>query len=249
MGKIRCGCHIFHSVEAILFDKDGTLADSQNFLWQLGLKRADQVEKIVPGLKPLILQSFGSTDTSCNPAGLLAVGTRQENEIAIASLIAQTGQDWITAKAIAAQAFLEADQLLPRKADLTPLFPGIFDLVRSLNAQGFRLGILSSDSSENVKDFTNRYEINPYFHVQIGAQAGMVKPDPCLLHLACTELGTSPQTTLVIGDSQADLELAQTGGAIAAIGVTWGGISEAQLAHADAIAHQVADIQALETQE
>jgi phosphoglycolate phosphatase len=238
MKKLRCGDRIF-SATAIVFDKDGTLADSQQFLRQLGLQRAKQI----PELEELLLRSLGCTAETIDPAGLLAVGTRQENEIAIATLIAQTGVSWMRARAIATQVCQTADQQLPRKADLTPPFAGMVELLRSLS--GFKLAILSSDSSANVQDFVDRYQLQPFFSVQIGAQLELAKPDPRLLYLACQSLGVSPQQTIVIGDSQADLDLARQGGAIAAIGVTWGGVAVSELSQADQIVDRVEDIQVL----
>ncbi|MCY7275077.1 MAG: HAD-IA family hydrolase, partial [Phormidesmis sp. CAN_BIN44] len=71
---------------------------------------------------------------------------------------------------------------------------------------------------------------------------GLSKPDPRLLHLACRELTVSPAATLVIGDSSADIELAKRGGAIGAVGVTWGGTHPNQLANADVIVDRFDEI-------
>lgn len=40
MITIRCNQHLFRNIEAIIFDKDGTLADSEKFLRELAHKRA-----------------------------------------------------------------------------------------------------------------------------------------------------------------------------------------------------------------
>lgn len=237
-------------MQAIVWDKDGTLADSLGFLRNLGQKRAQAIEAEVPGLEKAILRSFGFslgfTEESLNPAGLLAVGTRLENEIGIATLIAQTGRDWIASLTVARSAFRQADQRLARKADLTPPFDGIVDLLRSLHAQPVKLAILSSDSQTNVEDFVARHELSPYFQQLVGARVGISKPAPQLLQLVCTSLNADLRHTLVIGDAIADIQLATKGGALGSIGVTWGGVTPAQLGEATAIAHQVNQIQLLQ---
>lgn len=236
MTMIFCNGVQFNDIDAILFDKDGTLANSHQFLHYLGEKRAACVDAIVPDLKAAILAAFGIQGDSLNPAGLLAVGTREENEIAIASLIAQQGYDWIEARAIAHTSFQLADQQLPRKATLTPPFVGVVELLRSLTP--LKLGILSSDSTANLQDFVDYYALSSYFQTLIGAQMGISKPNPALFNFACQTLGVDPQRTLMIGDTLADIKMTPT-----AIGVTWGGSTIAQLTGAAAIAHHPANIQ------
>jgi phosphoglycolate phosphatase len=238
--SVSCNSVVFENVDAIVFDKDGTLANSQNFLIHLAEKRAACVEAEVAGLEQQVLQAFGVENGQISLAGLMAVGTRDETESAIATLIAQTGHAWSQAHEIACMAFLKADQLLPRKADFTPPFVGIPELLET--CRSLKLGILSNDTEENVRDFVDRYHLTSFFQLQMGARPGLSKPDPQLLELACKALGVSPRNTLVIGDAIADIDLAHCGGAIGCIGVTWGGATPTQLSAADTIAHHTSDI-------
>lgn len=241
MATVYCNGVRFSPVEAIVFDKDGTLSDSQNFLKHLSEKRAACIDAKLPGLNDAVLSAFGVEGDRINPSGLMAVGTREENEIAIAALVAQLGWNWIEARLLVREAFLQADQLLPRKADLTPPFAGVMDLLKACH--GVKVGILSSDSEANVRDFVDRYDLQPYVRHAMGVRAGLTKPNPQLLMLMCHELRVAPAKTLVIGDAIADIQLAHQAGAIGCIGVTWGGVTAEQLATADAIANQIADIQ------
>jgi phosphoglycolate phosphatase len=243
MVSVCCNGVVFENVDAIVFDKDGTLANSQNFLIHLAEKRAACVEAEIPGLAQQVLQAFGVENGQMDLSGLMAVGTRDETEVEIATLITQTGKAWIQAREIARTAFLKADQLLPRKADFTPPFVEILELLETCRI--LKLGILSSDTEEHVRDFVDRYQLKPFFQIQLGARPGLSKPDPRLLQLACKALDVLPRNTLVIGDAIADIELARSGGAIGCIGVTWGGVTPAQLNTASAIAHHISDIKLL----
>ncbi|MBW4440526.1 MAG: HAD-IA family hydrolase [Plectolyngbya sp. WJT66-NPBG17] len=236
MITIFCNSIRFDGIEAVIFDKDGTLADSHQYLRHLGENRANLIDAIVPNLRSEILKTFGCDRNRIDPAGLMAVGTREDNETAIVKLIADQGYDWGKARAIVQSTFQTADRQLPRKATLTPPFAGIMDLVRSLNS--LKLGILSSDIAANIQDFTDQYELSPYFQGIIGAQPGISKPDPKLLCLICKVLNVEPQAALVIGDTIADTKLTQR-----SIGVTWGRSTIAQLIDAAAIAHHPSDIQ------
>lgn len=234
MATIFCNGVRFEGIEAVIFDKDGTLANSHQCLWQLGEKRAELIDAIVPNIKPAVLATFGCEPHRIDPGGLMAVGTREDNEIAIATLIAEKGYD--NARSIVQSVFQQVDRQLPRKASLTPPYSGIVELLRSLGS--VKLGVLSSDIEANIRDFLEEYELSDYFQGVVGAQPGISKPNPRLLFLMCKELSVDPNVALVIGDTIADTKLTPQ-----SIGVTWGGSTIAQLIGAGAIAHHPAEIE------
>ncbi len=69
MATITCKHHTFHNIEAIIFDKDGTLADSESFLRELAMKRAALISQQIPGLYETPLMAFGLTPEYLNPTG------------------------------------------------------------------------------------------------------------------------------------------------------------------------------------
>lgn len=243
MVTIRSQGIAFQNIQAVLFDKDGTLANSEGFLRNLAQKRSRLIDAQFPGVQEPLLMAFGVDGDRLNPAGLMAIGTRQENEIAAAAYVTETGRDWIESLQVVRSAFVEADQYMKRKADHTPLAPGAMSLLQTMTTAGLRLGILSSDSTDNVRDFVEKYQLAPYFQLQMGTDGILSKPDPQLLQQACNRLGISPNQTLVIGDSQADIQLARTGAA-GCIGVTGGWSSTFYLA-ADTVIHHLGEIEIL----
>ncbi len=230
-------------IDAVLFDKDGTLADSAPFLINIGHHRIRNIEGYVPGMQDALMQSFGLLNSSIDPAGLLAVGSRYENEVAAASHIANKGYGWADALAIATSAFEEADRLMPPKANQTPLFHGIKNLLDTILHNGLRLGLLSADSSRNVEDFVQTHQLADYFQLAMGIDRPPGKPDPALIQSVCSILGVAPHRLLVIGDSPVDIQLAHAGQAAGCIAVTWGGAKSECLQQAEAIAHTIHDIQ------
>lgn len=246
MATIRCGHVQFSSIQAVLFDKDGTLADSQVFLRSLGQKRARLIDAQIPGVQEPLLMAFGLNGDQLNPAGLLAVGTRQENEIAAAAYVAETGRDWVESLALVQSAFTEAERVFQRKADNTPLFEGAREVLQALTTAGLRVGIVSADTTANVKDFVERYELGAWVQVGLGIDSAPGKPDPTIFYQACTLLGVSPETVLMIGDATADMQMAKTAKAAGCVGVTWGWTRSASLQQADALIAHFSDIQTLE---
>ncbi|ASC69682.1 HAD family hydrolase [Halomicronema hongdechloris C2206] len=220
MVTLQCGNTRFEGIEAILFDKDGTLADSQHYLRHLAQKRARLIDAQVPGVYEPLLMAFGIDGYQCNNAGLMAVGSRQENEIAAAAYVAETGYKWLDALDLVQQAFQEADRyLLHKKAEQTPLFPGTETTLSTL-ASSLSLGILSADSTENVRDFVEFYEL-PILHYQGSEPNGLRKPNPDMVHQACQALATTASHTLVIGDSSVDSRMARQSLAAGFVAVVW----------------------------
>lgn len=222
MITVRCQEVIFQDVEAILFDKDGTLADSHHFLWKLAQQRIAQICQQIPDLQKPLECAFGVEANHISPAGLMAVGTRRETEIAAAAFITATGLEWNQSLTIAQTAFATADRQMGRKADFTPLFSGCTELLKHLHQAGLKLGILSADTTKNVQDFAQRYHLTPYLDLQQGTDEGVSKPNPQLFWQACQSLNVSPAKTLMVGDSSVDVQMAQAAGAIGCALATWG---------------------------
>jgi phosphoglycolate phosphatase len=243
---IRCHEVIFQDIQAVVFDKDGTLANSEAFLRTLGQRRSRLIDAQIPGVQEPLLMAFGIDAQQINPGGLMAVGTRRETAIAAAAYVAETGRDWLESLTLVEKAFTEADTVMQRKADHTPLFDGALSLLQTLSSAGLKLAILSSDTTANVKDFVQRYELEDYFQVQMGTDGVLAKPNAAVLEQACSALAVSPHQTLVIGDSPVDIQLARATQAAGCIAVTWGWSSVVQLAQADAVIQRFDQIQLID---
>jgi phosphoglycolate phosphatase len=242
---IECRGVTFKNVEAILFDKDGTLEDSEDFLRTIAIARSRRVDAQIPGTGDPLLMAFGLVDNQVDPTGLLAVGSRHENEIAAAAYVAETGRGWLESLAIARQAFADADELLKNDNKHSPLFVGSLETLQMLSNKGLKLGILSADTTERVRSFVNHYRLEPYIQVQMGVDSGPSKPDPALFLQACEALGVPANATLMVGDSPADIEMAKRAGAAGCIGISWRPSSPGRLAGADVAIAQLDDIHLL----
>ena len=234
MVAIRCKDKVFPHVEGILFDKDGTLEDSREFLRELAQKRSRLIDAKIPGIGDPLLMAFGLQNNTLDPAGLMAVGSRQDNQIAAAAYIAETGRSWHEALEIARFAFEEASRYIQRTSQNSPLFAGSLAVLQTLWSAGLKLGILSADSPRGVEDFIDRVDISQYIHLARGVcPNGANKPDPQLFLAACEDLGSPPEKTLMVGDSALDFEMARNAGAAGVLGICWGNARASVLSHAD----------------
>ncbi|MBE9128101.1 HAD family hydrolase, partial [Coleofasciculus sp. LEGE 07081] len=219
MATLRCRDVTFPNIQAVIFDKDGTLEDSQDFLRELGQKRSRLIDAQIPGIGEPLLMAFGINEDTLDPTGLMAVGSRRENEIAAAAYIAETGRGWLESLAIAHRAFEETDQYLKDAAGTSPLFAGCLEVLKFLSDAGLKLGILSADSTSGVQAFVKRHQLDSYIQLQEGVDTELSKPDPALFLQACQTLGVEPASTLMVGDSAGDIEMGRRGGAAGCIGI------------------------------
>ncbi|MEM9944858.1 MAG: HAD family hydrolase [Cyanobacteria bacterium P01_D01_bin.36] len=229
MATVRCQGRNFESVDAILFDKDGTLAFVEPFLRELGKVRSHLITAHTSApdandIKSSILRAFGLSTDRLDPAGLLAVGSRYENEIAAATCLAATGCGWIDSIERAKTAFIEAEKALSPKVEKTPLIEGVITLFEELASAGIKLGIVSSDLHTEVAAFVNYYQLGDVAWYFGAAPTHLPKTHSDFLTFACESMSVAPSKTLVIGDSAADHRLANQGAA-GFLGMT-GGWSE-----------------------
>jgi phosphoglycolate phosphatase len=242
MPTIDCANHKFTDIQAIIFDKDGTLEDSGDYLRNLSQKRARLIDAQIPGVGEPLLMAFGVQDGRLNLAGLQAVGSRYENEIAAAAYIAETGRGWGEALQIVQQAFTEADRVM----ESTPaaMFPGCREAIASYARAGIKLGILSAATTSQVVKFAEYHQLQTEFQSLLGSDREFAKPDPRLFHQACQQLGVNPARTLMVGDSLWDMSMASKGGAAGCIGITWGRFGQA-LSGADVTISSLAELHAV----
>lgn len=218
---IACQDLKFNNISAIIFDKDGTLENSLAFWREVGIQRARLIDAQIPGIGEPLLMAFGIQDNAIDPQGLMAVGSRQENEIAAAAYIAETGRSWYEAKKIAQTVFTEVSQskYLTKNPQSAPLFPEVKPTLKYLASAGLKLGILSADSTTGVNDFVSSHQLQEDIQLRMGVDHKLTKPDPQLFIQACQTLQVRPEQTLMVGDAISDMIMAKTAGAAAAIAI------------------------------
>ena len=69
--------------------------------------------------------------------------------------------------------------------------------------------------------------------LQQGVDSEISKPDPRLFLQACQSLGVKPASSLMVGDSAGDIEMAKGAGAAGCIGICWGKPEASHLQGAD----------------
>ncbi len=127
-----------------------------------------------------------------------------------------------------------------------PLYDGIADVLTALDSAGWLLGVATGKSDRGLSLCLAHHGIAARFVTLQTADRHPSKPHPSMVEAAMAQAGSSPETTVVIGDTSYDMMMARHAGA-RAIGVAWGyhAAHELHAAGAHAIARHPSEIPAL----
>lgn len=101
------------------------------------------------------------------------------------------------------------------------LFDGVHEILRSLEARRTWLGVATGKSRKGLDRALEYTRCKRYFHATRCADETCSKPDPMMLREIIEELDVPPGRTLMVGDTEYDLEMARRAGT-AALAVTYG---------------------------
>jgi pyrophosphatase PpaX len=103
-------------------------------------------------------------------------------------------------------------------------FPGMLELLRTLDEEGRKLGVVSAKRGDVVQLAFGALGFGDLMDVVVGSdEAPRGKPYPDQILVALERLDADPDDTAYVGDAPFDIAAAKAAG-VHAIGVTWGGI-------------------------
>jgi len=102
-----------------------------------------------------------------------------------------------------------------------PLYPGVFDVLSTLENDGWILGIATGKSTRGLKMILEKYDLIDKFYTLQTSDTAPGKPDPSMLINAMNETGCNAENTVMIGDTTFDIEMA-INAKVHPIGVSWG---------------------------
>lgn len=188
------------AIELIIFDLDGTLADTK-----LDLANAVNATRAEFGLPPLPNEEIYSYVGNGAPVLIRrAMGPEfSEEEI---------------------QRALEAFFVRYREhmLDHTELYPGVAESLDRLSADGVKMAVLTNKPVRFSQDIVRGLGIaDHFFRVYGGNSFSTKKPDPEGVNALLAEAGVPRENALMVGDSAVDVRTARNAG-IAVCGVTYG---------------------------
>ena len=105
--------------------------------------------------------------------------------------------------------------------DHTALYPGIAELLQKLHQRGYKMAIVSNKLQAGVDELYRTF-FQDTIQVAIGEREGVRrKPMPDMVQLALEQLGSTPEESIYVGDSEVDMATARNAG-LPCISVLWG---------------------------
>ena len=205
--------------DLIVWDWDGTLADSTGMITNALLKAAEQVG--LPALEP---------KTARNIIGL---GLKESIYALYSDLPTEQAQ------ALAAQ---YTSNYYAGESDI-PLFEGAAETIKELSKRGFKLAVATGKGRRGLNLALEHCGLGKYFQSTRTVDECFSKPHPQMLDELMDFLVVLPARTLMIGDTSYDLQMAQNAG-VRSIGVTYGAQHADQWQHLNPI-QQFSDFSSL----
>lgn len=186
----------------IVFDCDGTLADSQYLIVEAMRLAFEDVGLDAPD-RAAVLRTVGLSI----PEALKYLAPAQHPDI----------------RAELSGAYRNWCMTLRRQPQMQePLFPGAAACLFNLAARDdVFLGLATGKSRRGVTRFIEQNGLHGVFSTIQTADDAPSKPHPAMLLQAMTEMGATPEATVMIGDTSYDMMMAAHAGATG-IGVSWG---------------------------
>ena len=190
--------------DLIVWDWDGTLADSTGMITNAIVSAAEQVG--LPTLDP-----FAATN-------IIGLGLKESIYALYGNIPIEKAQ--ALARQYTANYYAGESEI--------PLFEGAADTIKTLHNRGFKLAVATGKSRRGLNLALKHCGLAPYFHATKTVDECFSKPHSQMLDELMDELVTTSERTLMIGDTSYDLQMAQNAG-VPAVAVTFGAQSRDKL--------------------
>ncbi|MBN9440829.1 HAD-IA family hydrolase [Bosea sp. (in: a-proteobacteria)] len=210
----------------VIFDLDGTLINSEAIILEAQFETFARCGLTHPGREA----GLGIVGLSLDIALMRLAGLERPDDV-----LTETYRQVFNGMRHQA----ESD---PKLAE--PLFPGVAEMLAALAQRPDTvLGIATGKSRRGADYIIERHGWRDLFATTQTADDAASKPHPEMILRAMRETGARPEATLMIGDSNFDMEMAVAAG-VAPVAVSWGFQSVPALKAAGA-AHVIEDWAAL----
>lgn len=215
-------------IKGILFDKDGTLLDFVELWGKWAAAVTGMLERKVelaggkmlvsPGKLLGLVWDEGGNVVDYDRRGPLAMATEEETTAVLAWQLYICGVPWNEAMRQVRELLITAMEDVRKQRTARPM-PGLEELLGHCKELGLLLGVVTADRTSEAEAHLEWLGLRSFFTTIIGTDKVPVgKPDPGMALLACAELGIRPEEVLVVGDSNADMQMGKRAGARLAIG-------------------------------
>lgn len=200
-------------VNVVIFDLDGTLADT--------------MDDLMTAINRMLVRLGYEERTKAELIRFINRGTRYFVKKSLPEEVQNV--DFIIDSGI--QAYKEEYEKC--YLEKTYAYDGIKEALEGLKERNLKIAVLSNKPDKFVKDICDKLFGKKFFKVTMGQTSLPTKPDPTSALLIAKNLGAKANKCIFVGDSDVDANTAQNAD-MEFVGVSWGYRSEAVLREAGA---------------
>ncbi len=193
--------------ELIIFDWDGTLVNSVDWIVSCMQKAALQCDIPVP-------------DTAA-VKNIIGLSIEKALENLFPGMDKKNQEHLITCY---------SHYFFSRQTGKEDLFDGVGDMLEHFKSEGYLLAVATGKKSTGLAKAMQGTGLEVFFDATRGADQTASKPDPLMINEIVNELQVSKDKVVMIGDSTHDLEMARNAD-VSAVGVCCGAHSRDRLEH------------------
>ncbi|WP_417321095.1 HAD-IA family hydrolase [Emcibacter sp.] len=119
------------------------------------------------------------------------------------------------------EAFIDRFKQLREDEHEEPLFEDVREVLEHLTGEGYLLGVATGKSRRGLVNTLKNHDLEKYFITLNTADDGPGKPHPSMLLNAMRDAGTTPENTVMVGDTTFDIQMAKAA-RVCSVGVNWG---------------------------
>ena len=207
-------------IQAILFDKDGTLMKFDRYWVEVSRHAVNDILRQIDREDiptECLLAALGVKDGIADTDGLLCKGTYEQIGLALNEVLREHGADVSEADSI--KMTLAAYDKNADTGKVEPVCENLREVLLNLKRRGRRLAVVTTDNASITAKCLEKLGIADVFD-KVYTDNGQtpVKPDPWCAKDFLNRCGIAPQNALMVGDTMTDVRFARNAG-IAAIGV------------------------------
>jgi phosphoglycolate phosphatase len=188
----------------VVFDMDGTLIDSQDFIVEAMTRAFTAMGRPAPA-RPEILSIVG---------------------LSLPEAVARLAPE-MDARAVEEGAELYKRSFIALREERggeasAPMYPGAREALERLQPRDeLFLGVATGKARRGLDHAFRAHDIGHFFHTSQTADDHPSKPHPSMLQAALRETGVEPGNAVMVGDTSFDIEMGRAAG-FRTIGVSWG---------------------------
>ena len=213
-------------LKLVMFDMDGTLMDSQDF--------------ILMAMRYAFEQAGHPAPSKADVLSIVGLSLDAAVEVLLPDLDASENHRTVE---LYRRSFIELREKLGGEAK-APLYPGAIEALERLHrVDEILLGVATGKARRGLDHAYHSHDIGRFFVTSQTADNHPSKPHPSMLLQALADTGVEAARAVMVGDTEFDMEMGRAAG-FATIGVNWGYHPVRRLGAADVIIDDFAELDA-----